>query len=68
MPSVLIVDVEEQLRKLLARTIGLEGFEVIEAGTCKVALKKLEQRTEAARLLGIGLTTLYRKIEEYRIA
>ena len=27
----------------MARIIGLEGFEVAEAATCKVGLKKLEQ-------------------------
>ncbi len=41
---VLIIDDEEKLRGLLARIIGLEGFEVIEAGDGKTALKKLEQQ------------------------
>ncbi|HRH56267.1 MAG: sigma-54 dependent transcriptional regulator [Chitinophagales bacterium] len=39
---VLIIDDEEKLRGLLSRIIGLEGFEVVEAGTCKAGLKKLE--------------------------
>ncbi len=41
--KVLIIDDEEKLRTLLARIIGLEGFEVIESADCKSALKKLEQ-------------------------
>jgi two-component system, NtrC family, response regulator len=40
---ILVIDDEEKLRNLLARIIGLEGFEVIEAATAKAALKKLEQ-------------------------
>lgn len=40
--KVLIIDDEEKLRGLLSRIIELEGFEVAEAGTAKVALKKLE--------------------------
>jgi two-component system NtrC family response regulator len=40
---VLIIDDEEKLRTLLTRIISLEGFEVLEAGDCKTALKKLEQ-------------------------
>lgn len=43
MKKVLIIDDEEKLRSLLARIIGLEGFEVIQAGDCKTGLKKLEQ-------------------------
>ena len=39
---ILIIDDEEKLRGLLSRIIGLEGFEVIEAGTCKAGLKKIE--------------------------
>jgi two-component system, NtrC family, response regulator len=43
MNKILIVDDEEKLRTLLARIIGLEGFEVLEAADTKMALKKLEQ-------------------------
>jgi len=41
--KILIIDDEEKLRTLMARIIGLEGFEVLEAATCKAGLKKLEQ-------------------------
>ncbi len=41
--QVLIIDDEEKLRLLLARIIGLEGFDVIHAGDAKSAWKKLEQ-------------------------
>jgi two-component system NtrC family response regulator len=41
--KILIIDDEEKLRSLMARIIGLEGFEVIQAGDCKSGLKKLEQ-------------------------
>jgi DNA-binding NtrC family response regulator len=40
--KVLIIDDEEKLRSLLAKIISLEGFEVLQAGDCKTALKKLE--------------------------
>lgn len=43
MGKILIIDDEENLRKLLSRVIGLEGFEVIEAAHSKAALAKLEQ-------------------------
>lgn len=43
MSQVLIIDDEEKLRNLLTRIISLEGFEVLQAGDCKTALKKLEQ-------------------------
>ncbi|MFN4146461.1 MAG: sigma-54-dependent transcriptional regulator, partial [Runella sp.] len=43
MKKVLIIDDEEKLRNLLTRIISLEGFEVLQAGDCKTALKKLEQ-------------------------
>ena len=40
--KILIIDDEEKLRSLMSRIISLEGFEVLEASTCKVAIKKLE--------------------------
>jgi two-component system NtrC family response regulator len=41
--KILIIDDEEKLRTLLARIIGLEGFDVQQAADCKSAWKKLEQ-------------------------
>ncbi|MBI3882794.1 MAG: sigma-54-dependent Fis family transcriptional regulator [Sphingobacteriales bacterium] len=45
MPSatILIIDDEEKLRKLLGRIITLEGFTVIEAGNLKAGLKIIER-------------------------
>ncbi|MEG0796476.1 MAG: sigma-54 dependent transcriptional regulator [Odoribacter sp.] len=42
MSKILIIDDEDQLRGLLARIIGLEGYEVIQADACKTGLKQLE--------------------------
>jgi len=39
---VLLIDDEEKLRKLMAKIISLEGFDVIEAADIKSGLKKLE--------------------------
>lgn len=41
MSKVLIIDDEKQLRGLLARIIGLEGYEVEQAGDCASGLKIL---------------------------
>ena len=41
--KLLVIDDEERLRKLLARILQLEDFEVIEAATAKEGLRKLEQ-------------------------
>ena len=43
MAKILIIDDEEQLRRLLARIIGLEGYDVAEASDCASGLKKLRQ-------------------------
>ncbi|WP_171037850.1 sigma-54-dependent transcriptional regulator [Dyadobacter luticola] len=43
MNKILIIDDEEKLRGLLARIIKLEGFEVLEAGDLKSAVRKLDQ-------------------------
>lgn len=40
---VLVIDDEENLRKLLARVIELEGYTVVQAGTAKEGLKYLQR-------------------------
>ena len=42
--NILIIDDEEQLRKLLGRIIGLEGFSVEEAGTLRAARDVLKRK------------------------
>jgi DNA-binding NtrC family response regulator len=42
--SILIIDDEEQLRKLLVRIIGLENFKVEEAGTIKAGFDCLQRK------------------------
>jgi two-component system, NtrC family, response regulator len=42
--NILIIDDEEQLRKLISRIISLEGFKVEQAGTLKSALTTLAQK------------------------
>lgn len=42
--TVLIIDDEEQLRKLLSRIISLEGFAVEEAGTIKAGYEVLKRK------------------------
>lgn len=41
MSKILIIDDEKQLRGLLSRIIGLEGYEVFQADCCKTGLKLL---------------------------
>ncbi len=43
--SVLIIDDEENLRKLLARVVELEGYSVIQAATVKEGLKVLTKES-----------------------
>ncbi|MBC7407266.1 MAG: sigma-54-dependent Fis family transcriptional regulator [Arcicella sp.] len=43
MKKILIIDDEEKIRTLLSRIIGLEGFDVQQAGDCKTGLNKLER-------------------------
>src|SRR6185503_3637865 len=42
--NILIIDDEEQLRKLLVRIIGLENFKVEEAGTIKTGFDCLQRK------------------------
>ena len=41
--KLLVIDDEERLRKLLARILQLEGFDVIEAATAREGLRRLGQ-------------------------
>lgn len=49
MNKVLIIDDEDQLRGLLSRIIGLEGYEVFQADSCKNGLKQLALHDPDAR-------------------
>jgi DNA-binding NtrC family response regulator len=40
MGKVLIIDDEKQILGLLSRIIGLEGYEVLQAATCKAGLRR----------------------------
>lgn len=44
MGKVLIIDDEKQILSLLSRIIGLEGYDVFQAASCKAGLKQLEQQ------------------------
>ena len=54
--KILIIDDEDKLRTLLARIIRLEGFDVLEAISCKAGLKKLEQSAIDVVLCDVKLT------------
>lgn len=49
MSKILVIDDEVQIRSLLARMLGLEGYEVCQAGDCKAALKQLETQSPVWR-------------------
>ena len=55
MSKVLIIDDEVQIRSLLARMLGLEGYEVCQAGDCKAALKQLEVQSPDVALCDVFL-------------
>ena len=42
MSKILIVDDEDQIRKLLARMLELEGYEIYQAADCKTALSEMK--------------------------
>src|SRR5690348_868998 len=42
--NILIIDDEDQLRKLLTRIISLEGFKVVEASNLRTALEQLARQ------------------------
>lgn len=43
MGKILIVDDEDQIRKLLARMLELEGYEIYQAADCKTALSEMKR-------------------------
>lgn len=49
MDSILIIDDEPQIRKLLSRMMELEGYEVFQAADCQSTLKQLKLRVFAGR-------------------
>lgn len=53
--TVLIIDDEEPLRKLLGRIISLEGFTVLQAGTLKEGLSVLKQQSVEVILCDVKL-------------
>jgi two-component system, NtrC family, response regulator len=53
--NILIIDDEEQLRKLLARIISLEGFKVAETGTVKAARELLNHQSFEVVLCDVRL-------------
>ena len=54
MGKVLIIDDEKQILGLLSRIIGLEGYEVLQAATCKAGLRQMEQHSPEV-VFGVGL-------------
>ena len=55
MSKILIIDDEVQIRSLLARMLGLEGYEVCQAGDCKAAVKQLEVQSPDVVLCDVFL-------------
>ena len=55
MSKILVIDDEVQIRTLLSRMLGLEGYEVCQAGDCAAALKQLELHTPDVILCDVFL-------------
>lgn len=55
MNKILIIDDEAQIRKLLARIMELEGYEVLLAGDCKSALKQIQSHAPEVILCDVYL-------------
>lgn len=64
MGKILIVDDEDQIRKLLARMLELEGYEIYQAADCKTALSERKELSRTSNcvmsfcLMGMGWTSL----------
>ena len=59
MAKILIIDDEEQLRRLMARIIGLEGYEVAEAPDCASGMKTLRRYDPDVVLCDVKLPDSY---------
>ena len=57
MDSILIIDDEPQIRKLLSRMMELEGYEVFQAADCQSTLKQLKLHNPQVVLCDVFLQT-----------
>lgn len=55
MGKVLVIDDEKQILGLLSRIISLEGYEVLQAATCKAGLRLMEQHSPEVVLCDVFL-------------
>ena len=55
MPKVLLVDDEESIRTFYAEVLSDSGYEVITAGMCREALKRMNAETPSAVILDIRM-------------
>lgn len=53
--KVLVIDDEKQILMLLSRIIGLEGYEVLQAATCKAGLRLMEMQSPEVVLCDVFL-------------
>ena len=64
-----VTDLPLDLQLTKSKTIDWSELAAVEkAHICRMLQYTNGNKTEAARLMKIGLTTLYRKIEEYNIS
>ena len=54
-PKILVVDDEPQIRRLLKTTLVPQKFEIAEAGTAAIALKRIDQEEFDLVILDLGL-------------
>jgi len=54
-PKILVVDDEPQIRRLLKTTLVPQKFEISEAGTAGIALKKIDAEAFDLIILDLGL-------------
>lgn len=59
MDSILIIDDEPQIRKLLSRMMELEGYEVFQAADCQSTLKQLKLHNPQVVLCVVLKVPLY---------